>query len=116
MLIGVTALEIVGLSFAASDRGQMPIWLHPLMEHADDLDQTRRHHAKVEHMNWAPYRSAGVTSAGMAEVTAAHAGPQLRSVSRRRPVRLGGHLAHCRGEEGSVTAPTFGTPLSPACS
>ena len=67
----------------------MPARLHPVMQHADDLDAAEFDGAVEDRMHWLADRRLAALIAAMADMQAAQSGVKLASIQRRPPLRIG---------------------------
>lgn len=90
----------------------MPARLHALVQHADDLDQTRRDFSIIKNVDGILDAVAGTD---MAEMEAAKAGMEFAAAGGGRTRRISGHSAHRGGKQPGISAATPRAPLLGAC-
>lgn len=88
----------------------MPPWLHPLMQHPQDLDEARSGDAVEQDVDGLSHPCLTAADTHVSEVKAPNSTKQVGAVARHGGIRLGGDFAHGRRQERRIASPALGTP------
>ena len=88
----------------------MPARLRAVVQHPDNLDQTRRDCAKIDDVHRPSRRRVRGVTTGVPYVKTSDTGQELGTVPRCGPFGIGRYPSHRRCEKGGVPVPAFDAP------